>query len=44
MDANSVAEEDYGPWGALVVLDVKPHQENLPWYDYQCRLCVSYKS
>ena len=26
MDENGVVEEDYGPWGALVVLATKPHQ------------------
>ena len=42
LDENGVMEEDDGPWGALVVLDAKPHQENIPWRDYQWRLCVSY--
>ena len=26
VDENYVVEEDYGPCGALVVLDAKPHQ------------------
>ena len=40
---NGVVEEDDGKWGALVVLAAKPHQENLPWSEYQWRLCVSYR-
>ena len=30
LDENGVVEEDYGPWGALVVPYEKPHQENVP--------------
>ena len=38
-----MVEEDDGPWGALVVLAEKPHQEKLPCHEYQWRLCVSYQ-
>ena len=41
MDENGVVEEDDGTWVALVVLASKPHQENVPWREYQWRLCVS---
>ena len=36
-----MVEEDNVPWGSLVVLAAKPHQENVPWHEYQWRLCVS---
>ena len=26
-----------------MVLSAQPHQGNMPWHEYQCRLCVSYK-
>ena len=35
--------EDDGPWGALVVLDAKQNQENVPWHRYQWRICMSYR-
>ena len=38
-----MVEEDNRPWGALVVLATKIHQENVPWHEYQWRLCVSYQ-
>ena len=38
-----MVEEEYVPWGALVVLAAKPHQESVPWHKYQWRLCVSYQ-
>ena len=41
LDENGVVEDDEGPWGALVVLAAKPHQDNVPWHEYQWRLCVS---
>ena len=31
LDEIIVMEEEYGPWGAFVVLAGKPHQENAPW-------------
>ena len=43
LDENGVVEDDEGPLGALVVLAAKPHQENVPWHEYQWRLCVSYR-
>ena len=33
-DENGMVEEDYGTWGALVIIAEKPHQENVPWHDY----------
>ena len=44
MHERGVEEEDNKPWGALVVLDAKPHQENVPWHKYQWRMCVSYQN
>ena len=43
VDENGVVEEYNKPWGALVVLAAKPHQENVPWNEYQWMLCVSYQ-
>ena len=43
IDENGVVEEDDGPWGELLVLATKLHQENVPWYKYQWKLCVSYR-
>ena len=42
LDKNGVVEDDNRPWGALVILVEKLHQENVPWNKYQWRLCVSY--
>ena len=36
-------EEYDGPWGTLLVLAEKLHQENAPWQKYQWSLCVSYQ-
>ena len=36
---NGVVEEGDVPWGEILVLAEKPHQENVPWHDYQWRLC-----
>ena len=43
LDENGVVEEDDGPWGALVVIAAKPHQENVTWHKYQWRLCLCYQ-
>ena len=43
LDENGVVEEDNRPWGALLVLAAKPHQENMPCHEYHWRLCVSYQ-
>ena len=43
MDENGVAEEYNVPQGSLVVLAVTPHNENVPWYEYQWMLCLSYQ-
>ena len=40
---NGVVEEDGGPWGALVIIEAKPHPENGPWHEYQWRMCVTYQ-
>lgn len=35
-------EDDDCPWGALVILAAKPHQEGVLWEDFRWRLCVLY--
>ena len=44
LDENGVFEEYYGPWGALMALDEKPHHEKVPRHKYQWRMCVSYQN
>ena len=44
LDENVVTEGYNEPWGPLVVLAAKPHQENVPWHKYQWRICVSYQN
>ena len=43
LEANGLIEDDDGPWGALIVLAGKPHQEHKHWTEYVWRLCVSYR-
>ena len=43
LDENGAVEEEAGPWGGLVVLVAKPHQENVPWHKYHWGLFVSYQ-
>ena len=43
LDENGAVEEDGGPWGSLVVLSEKTHQDNVPWHEYRWRLCVPYQ-
>ena len=43
LQRNGLIEPDDGPWGAMVVLAAKPHQEHKHWADYIWRLCVSYR-
>ena len=40
LDENGVKEEEYVPWGELVFLSTKPHQENIQCHDYQWSMCV----
>ena len=40
---NDMVVHDDGPWGALIVLAAKPGQENVAWWDFIWRLCVSYR-
>ena len=42
LEVQGLIEDDEGPWGALIVLAAKPHQEKVPWNEYKWRLCVSY--
>ena len=43
LQRNGLIEDDDGPWGAIIVLAAKPHQEEVPWDKYKWRLCVSYQ-
>ena len=43
LQENGLIEDDDGPWGAIIVLAAKPHQEEVPWDKYKWRLCVSYQ-
>ena len=43
LDDNGWIEDDDGPWGAIIVLAAKTHQENVPWDQFQWHLCVSYR-
>ena len=40
---NGLVEPALGPWASQVVLAAKAKQENVPWYEYTWRLCVSYR-
>jgi hypothetical protein len=43
LEANGLIEDDYGPWGAMIVLAAKPGQENVPASEFKWRLTVSYR-
>jgi hypothetical protein len=43
LENNDLIEDDYGPYGALIVLAAKANQEDVPWHEYNWRLCVSYR-
>ena len=43
LEKNGLIEDDFGPWGAIVILAGKPYQEHKHWSDYIFRLCVSYR-
>ena len=40
---NGMVEDNGGPWGSLIVFAAKPHQDDVPWKEFQWRLCVSYR-
>jgi len=40
---NNMVDTDTGPWGSLIVLAAKPGQEDIPWWEFIWRLCVSYR-
>ena len=44
LEANGLIEDDFGPWGAIIVLAIKAHQQHKHWSDVDWRLCVSYRS
>ena len=42
---NGLVEPDEGPWGSPIVLATKAqHRDHTPWWMYEWRLCVSYRS
>ena len=43
LQQNGMIEPDDGPWGDLVVLAQKPHQQKVPWWDFAWRLCLSFR-
>ena len=43
LDLNGLISDDFGPWGAIIVLAAKPGQYNVPWEKFKWRLCVSYR-
>ena len=44
LEKNNWIEEEFGPWGARIVLAAKPHQEHvLDIKDFIWRMCVSYR-
>ena len=43
LEKNGLIEDDDGPWGALIVLAGKPHQEHKHWTECVWRLCVSHR-
>ena len=34
LEEKKLIEVDEGPWGAIIVLAAKPHQEEVPWHKY----------
>ena len=43
LEENYVAEDDDIPLRAILALVEKLYEENVPWNEYQWRLCVSYR-
>mmetsp|Transcript_357 Transcript_357/g.524 ORF Transcript_357/g.524 Transcript_357/m.524 type:complete len:620 (-) Transcript_357:114-1973(-) len=43
LESKGLVEDDFGPWGAQVVLAAKPNQGHVHWTQYIFRLCVSYR-
>ena len=43
LENKNLVEDDFGPWGAIVVLAQKPNQGHLHWFEYIFRFCVSYR-
>ena len=43
LEHNGFLVDDEGPWGSMIVLAGKPHQEHVHWSEYIWRLCVSYR-
>ena len=40
LEAQGVIEDDFGPYGAMIVLAAKPNQGHVHWMEYIFRLCV----
>ena len=43
LEAQGVIEDDFGPYGAMIVLAAKPNQGHVHWTEYTFRLCVSFR-
>jgi hypothetical protein len=43
LKANDMVKNDDGPWGAMIVLAAKPGQDDVPWFNFVWRLCISYR-
>ena len=44
LEQKGLIEDDFGPWGAQVVLAAKPNQGHVHWSQYIFRLCLSYRN
>jgi hypothetical protein len=42
MEDNDLIEDNFGPWGANMVLAAKQQRDKVPWWDYVWRLCIKY--
>mgnify|MGYP001801234324 CR=1 FL=1 len=43
LESQGVIEDDFGPYGAMIVLAAKPNQGHVHWKEYVFRLCVSFR-
>ena len=42
LEDKGLVEDNEGPWGTIIVLSAKPHQEGVPCHEYKWQLCVFY--
>jgi hypothetical protein len=43
LDNKKLTQDDHGPYGALIVLASKPHQNHVHWGDFGFQLCNSFR-